>query len=285
MYHHDKPYLDLAHKILTTGEHHDDRTGVGTTRLFGEQLKFDLRHTFPLLTSKRLFTKGIVVELLWMLAGETNVRKLWEENVHIWDEWADERGDLGPVYGKQWRAWEGRNINYGPTSKYGGVIVDQLRDVIASIRNNPNSRRHIVTAWNPAEVQFMALPPCHCFFQFCVRHDGHLDMQLYQRSADMFLGVPFNIASYALLLSLIAQCTGYKAGTFTHTFGDVHIYDNHKEQMWEQMSRTLVESPTLQLNPMKKLLFTPNGNIAWSREDISFVKYNPHPAIKGEVAV
>lgn len=282
---HDKTYLDLAQKVFMEGEHHDDRTGVGTRRLFGEQIKFDLQEGFPLLTTKKIFTKGIVVELLWFLRGDTNLKYLHDHGVHIWDEWADENGDLGPIYGQQWRSWDAGCDYHDHDGYMPYEPVDQISQVIQSIRENPNSRRHIVSAWRPDDIPLMGLPPCHVMFQFCVRKNGTLDMQLYQRSADLFLGVPFNIASYALLLSIIAQCTGYKPGVFTHTFGDVHIYDNHREQIAEQMFREPRPSPTLELNPNITDMFDSEGNLMWNPYFIKFVGYDPHPAIKGEVAV
>jgi len=262
------PYLDLLRLVLENGTDRPDRTGTGTRSLFGHQMRFDLSQGFPLLTTKKLHKKSIIVELLWFLRGETNVRWLQERGVKIWDAWADANGDLGPVYGSQWRSW--------PDGK--GGTIDQIAAVVESIRTNPQSRRHIVTAWNPAEVDDMALPPCHCLFQFYVA-DGRLSCQLYQRSADVFLGVPFNIASYALLTQMIAQVTGLRAGDFIHTFGDVHLYHNHFEQAREQLGRTPRALPRLVLNPARTSIFD------FEFEDFAIEDYDPHPHIKAEVAV
>jgi thymidylate synthase len=262
------PYLSLLRTVLETGHRKSDRTGTGTLSLFGYQMRFDLTAGFPLLTTKKLHTRSIIHELLWFLRGETNVRYLRENNVSIWDEWADEHGELGPVYGKQWRSWQGAD----------GKTYDQVRAVVDQIKTNPDSRRLIVSAWNVADVGKMALPPCHCLFQFYVS-DGRLSCQLYQRSADVFLGVPFNIASYALLTHMIAQVCGLSVGDFVHTLGDVHLYLNHIEQAREQLSRTPRPLPALKLNPAVKDLF------AFKFEDIQIIGYEPYPAIKAPVAV
>jgi thymidylate synthase len=261
-------YLELLARIVTRGVDKDDRTGTGTLSVFGHQMRFDLAAGFPLVTTKKLHLKSIVHELLWFLAGDTNVRYLQEQGVRIWDEWADERGDLGPVYGQQWRSW--------PTAD--GEAVDQIGEVIAEIRRNPNSRRLIVSAWNPAAVKKMALPPCHCLFQFYVA-EGRLSCQLYQRSADIFLGVPFNIASYALLTHMVAQVTGLRPGEFIHTFGDAHLYRNHFEQAHLQLAREPRPLPRLKLNPEVRDIF------GFRYEDVVFEGYDPHPAIKAKVAV
>lgn len=261
-------YLTLLRHVLETGHRKSDRTGTGTLSLFGYQMRFDLSEGFPLLTTKKLHTRSIVHELLWFLKGETNVRYLRENKVTIWDEWADENGELGPVYGKQWRSWQGAD----------GKTYDQIRSVVDQIRKNPDSRRLIVSAWNVADVSKMALPPCHCLFQFYVA-DGKLSCQLYQRSADVFLGVPFNIASYALLSHMMAQVCDLEVGEFVHTFGDVHLYSNHIEQAHEQLSRTPRPLPQLRLNPEVKDLFS------FRYEDIEIVGYDPHPPIKAPVAV
>lgn len=261
-------YLTLLRHVLETGHRKSDRTGTGTLSLFGYQMRFDLSEGFPLLTTKKLHTRSIIHELLWFLKGETNVRYLRENKVTIWDEWADENGELGPVYGKQWRSWQGAD----------GKTYDQISSVVEQIRKNPDSRRLIVSAWNVADVSKMALPPCHCLFQFYVA-DGKLSCQLYQRSADVFLGVPFNIASYALLTHMMAQVCDLEVGDFVHTFGDVHLYSNHIEQAREQLSRTPRPLPKLQLNPGVKDLFS------FRYEDIEIVGYEPHPPIKAPVAV
>lgn len=263
-----RQYLDLLERIIQTGVAKGDRTGTGTLSVFGHQMRFDLAEGFPLVTTKKLALKAIVHELLWFLAGDTNIQYLSDHGVTIWDEWADAKGNLGPVYGKQWRSW---------ATPDGGTI-DQIKDVIAEIRTNPNSRRLIVSAWNPADLPKMALAPCHCLFQFWVG-DGKLSCQLYQRSADVFLGVPFNIASYALLTHMIAQVTGLKPGDFVHSFGDVHLYNNHREQAELQLSRAPRTLPTLKLNPAVKDIFS------FRYEDIAFEQYDPHPAIKAPVAV
>ncbi|MEO6013012.1 MAG: thymidylate synthase [Devosia sp.] len=261
-------YLDLMRTILDTGIDRSDRTGTGTKSIFGHQMRFDLAAGFPLLTTKKLHVKSIVYELLWFLRGETNARWLQERGVKIWDAWADEDGELGPVYGSQWRTWpDGR-----------GGTIDQIENVVHSIKTKPDSRRHIVTAWNPAEVDEMALPPCHCLFQFYVA-DGRLSCQLYQRSADVFLGVPFNIASYALLTLMMAQVTGLEPGEFVHSFGDVHLYSNHVQQAHEQLARTPKPLPRMTLNPDKHSIFD------FEFEDFMLTGYDPHPHIKAEVAV
>lgn len=261
-------YLDLLSRILNEGVHKGDRTGTGTLSVFGNQMRFDLRDGFPLLTTKKLHLKSIIYELLWFLRGDTNIHYLQEHGVRIWNEWADENGELGPVYGHQWRSWP----------DYKGGTIDQIANVLDQIKHNPNSRRMLVTAWNPAEVDEMALPPCHCLFQFYVA-DGRLSLQLYQRSADTFLGVPFNIASYALLLQMMAQVTGLEAGEFIHTTGDTHLYSNHLEQAKLQLTRTPRPLPKMKINPDVKDLF------AFKYEDFELVDYNPYPHISAEVAV
>ena len=263
-----KQYLDLLQKIMDQGVVKKDRTGVGTKSIFGHQMRFDLSQGFPLLTTKKVHLKSIIYELLWFIAGDTNVRWLQEHGVTIWDEWADADGNLGPVYGHQWRSW----------NSAGGKAVDQLSQVIETIKKNPDSRRMLVTAWNPSEVENMALPPCHCLFQFYVA-EGKLSCQLYQRSADTFLGVPFNIASYALLTMMIAQVCGLKPGEFVHTTGDTHLYLNHMEQVKEQLSRQPRALPQMQLNPDVKSIFD------FKYEDFTLTGYDPWPAIKAPVAV
>src|SRR5580658_700651 len=263
-----RQYLDLMERVLADGAEKHDRTGTGTLSVFGHQMRFDLAAGFPLVTTKKLHLKSIVYELLWFLAGDTNVKYLNDHGVSIWDDWADERGDLGPVYGRQWRSW--------PT-KDGGAI-DQIANVVDAIRRNPDSRRLIVTAWNPADVDKMALPPCHCLFQFYVAN-GRLSCQLYQRSADVFLGVPFNIASYALLTMMMARATGLKAGDFVHSFGDVHLYSNHIEQARLQLTRAPRTLPVMKINPDVKDIF------GFRYEDFELEGYDPHPHIKAEVAV
>jgi len=263
-----RQYLDLLRDVLDNGTDRPDRTGTGTRSVFGRQVRFDLSKGFPLLTTKKLHIKSIVYELLWFLRGETNVRWLQERGVKIWDEWADENGDLGPVYGSQWRGWP---------DGHGGTI-DQIANVVHSIRTKPDSRRHIVTAWNPAEVDDMALPPCHCLFQFYVA-DGKLSCQLYQRSGDLFLGVPFNIASYALLTQMMAQVTGLKPGEFVHSFGDLHLYHNHFDQARLQLTRSPKPLPRLTINPDKSDIFD------FAFEDFMITGYDPDPHIKAEVAV
>jgi len=263
-----KTYLDLLREILQTGIQRDDRTGTGTRSLFGRQLHFDLQAGFPLLTTKKLHLRSIIFELLWFLRGETNIAWLKENGVRIWDEWADAEGELGPVYGKQWRSW------LTPT----GETIDQIAAVEKAIRTNPNSRRLIVSAWNVADVDQMALPPCHCLFQFYVA-DGKLSCQLYQRSADVFLGVPFNIASYALLTMMMAQVTGLQPGQFVHTFGDVHLYSNHVPQAEQQLQREPRPLPTMELVGDRKSIFD------FQFEDFQLHHYDPHPHIKASVAV
>ena len=261
-------YLNLLNRILTEGTQKGDRTGTGTLSIFGHQMCFDLRDGFPLLTTKKLHLKSIIYELLWFLRGDTNVRYLQEHGVRIWNEWADENGELGPVYGHQWRSWP----------DYKGGTIDQIKNVVDMIKHNPDSRRMLVTAWNPAEVDDMALPPCHCLFQFYVA-DGRLSLQLYQRSADSFLGVPFNIASYALLLQMIAQVTGLEAGEFIHTTGDTHLYLNHLEQAKLQLTREPRPLPKMKINPDVKDIFD------FKYEDFELIGYDPLPHIPGVVAV
>ncbi len=264
-----RPYLDLLQHVLDHGTDKADRTGTGTRSVFGHQMRFDLADSFPLLTTKKLHLRSIIHELLWFLKGDTNIGYLKEHKVRIWDEWADpETGDLGPVYGYQWRSWP----------DYDGGHVDQIQNVLDLIRTNPDSRRMLVCAWNVAQVQDMALPPCHCLFQFYVA-DGRLSCQLYQRSADIFLGVPFNIASYALLTLMVAQVTGLKPGEFIHTLGDAHLYSNHFEQAKEQLRRDPRPRPTMRLNPSITDLF------GFTFEDFTLENYAPHPHIKAEVAV
>lgn len=261
-------YLNILERILTEGVKKEDRTGTGTLSVFGTQSRYDLSNGFPLLTTKKLHLKSIIYELLWFLKGDTNIRYLKDHGVSIWDEWADENGELGPVYGHQWRSWP----------DYDGGTIDQISNVIAQIKNHPDSRRMIVSAWNPAEIEQMALPPCHCLFQFYVA-DERLSLQLYQRSADTFLGVPFNIASYALLLMMMAQVTGLKAGEFVHTTGDTHLYLNHLDQARLQLSREPRPLPMMRLNPDVKSLFD------FTFEDFQLEDYNPWPHIKAEVSV
>jgi len=263
-----KQYLDLLDHVLKTGVEKKDRTGTGTISVFGYQMRFPLNEGFPVMTTKKLHLRSIIHELLWFLKGETNIKYLSENKVKIWNEWADENGELGPVYGYQWRSWP------TPDGKY----IDQISNVIESIKNNPDSRRHIVSAWNVGLLHQMALPPCHILFQFYVA-DGKLSCQLYQRSADIFLGVPFNIASYALLLQMIAQVTNLQPGDFIHTFGDAHIYLNHIQQVELQLSRKPLPLPALKLNPDIKDIFD------FKFEDIELVNYNAHPHIKGEISV
>ena len=263
-----KQYLDLMQHILDNGSNKGDRTGTGTLSCFGYQMRFDLSEGFPMVTTKKLHLKSIIYELLWFLKGDTNVKYLQENKVRIWNEWADENGDLGPVYGKQWVSWEGAN----------GKTINQIERVVEQIKNNPNSRRHIVNAWNVAELDDMALCPCHAMFQFYVV-DGKLSCQLYQRSADVFLGVPFNIASYALLTLMIAQVCGLEPGEFIHTFGDVHLYNNHVEQTKLQLSRDPHPLPTMHINPDVNDIFN------FEFEDFELKDYVAHPHIKGAVAV
>lgn len=261
-------YHDLLRHILENGARKDDRTGTGTISVFGYQMRFSLQEGFPLVTTKKVHLKSVIHELLWFLRGETNVRYLRENGVTIWDEWADEQGELGPVYGKQWRSWVCPD----------GRTVDQIQEIVDTIRKNPDSRRLVVSAWNVADIPHMALAPCHCLFQFYVA-EGKLSCQLYQRSADVFLGVPFNIASYALLTLMIAQVCGLQPGDFVHTFGDVHIYNNHLEQVNLQLSREPRPLPTMRINPEVTDLF------AFRYEDFELLHYDPYPAIKAPVAV
>ncbi len=263
-----RQYLDLLEHALTHGVEKRDRTGTGTRSLFGYQMRFDLSEGFPLLTTKKLHLKSIIYELLWFLRGETNVRWLQERGVSIWDEWADGNGELGPVYGAQWRSWPARD----------GGTIDQIKNLIRDIKANPDSRRLIVTAWNPADIPDMALPPCHCLFQFYVAN-GKLSCQLYQRSADIFLGVPFNIASYALLTLMVAQVTGLQPGEFIHSFGDAHLYLNHLDQAREQLSRKPQALPVMRLNPAVKDIFD------FQFEDFTLENYQPQPSIKAPIAV
>jgi thymidylate synthase len=261
-------YLDLVKHIIEKGTDKSDRTGTGTRSVFGYQMRFDLSKGFPLVTTKKAHLKSIIYELLWFLQGDTNIAYLKEHNVKIWDEWADENGDLGPVYGKQWRSWEGVD----------GVEVDQVKDLVHQIKNNPDSRRMIISAWNVADLPKMKLMPCHCLFQFYVAN-GKLSCQLYQRSADVFLGVPFNIASYALLTMMIAQVCGLEPGEFVHSFGDVHLYKNHFEQAELQLTRTPFPLPIMKINPGVKDIFS------FKFEDFELLNYVSHPAIKAPVAV
>ena len=263
-----KQYLDLLHRIVTEGVQKGDRTGTGTLSVFGHQMRFNMQDGFPLLTTKKLHLKSIIYELLWFLKGDTNVKYLQKHGVRIWNEWADENGELGPVYGHQWRSWP----------DYKGGTIDQIQQVVDALRHNPNSRRMLVTAWNPAEVDDMALPPCHCLFQFYVAN-GKLSLQLYQRSADTFLGVPFNIASYALLLQMMAQVAGLEVGDFIHTTGDTHLYLNHLEQAKLQLTRTPRTLPKMKINPDVKSIFD------FKYEDFELTDYNPHPHIAAEVSV
>ena len=263
-----KQYLDLLQFILENGAHKGDRTGTGTISTFGYQMRFDLQQGFPMLTTKKLHFKSIAYELLWFLRGESNVQYLRDHGITIWDEWADENGELGPVYGVQWRSWQGAD----------GQVIDQISQVIEQIRTNPNSRRLIVSAWNVAELGKMALHPCHALFQFYVV-DGRLSCQLYQRSADVFLGVPFNIASYALLTMMIAQIAGLQPGEFVHTLGDAHLYLNHLEQARLQLTRSPYPLPTLQINPAVKSIFD------FDYEDFTLLNYQYHPAIKASISV
>ncbi len=262
-----QPYLQLLNHILENGTQKGDRTGTGTISCFGYQMRFDLQAGFPLLTTKKLHLRSIIHELLWFLKGETNIKYLKENEVRIWDEWADENGELGPVYGYQWRHWRGKNGE-----------IDQITNLVEQLKNNPNSRRHLVTAWNPDDVDDMALPPCHALWQLYVA-DGKLSCQLYQRSADAFLGVPFNIASYALLTMMLAQVSGLQAGEFVHTFGDVHLYNNHIEQAKLQLQREPRTLPMMRLNPNITSIFD------FKYEDFTLENYQPHPHIKAEVSV
>lgn len=264
-----RAYLELLQSVLEKGERRSDRTGVGTLSLFGYQTRYDLSEGFPLVTTKKVHLKSVIHELLWFLRGDTNISYLKENNVSIWDEWADSNGELGPVYGKQWRSWEAPNSQK----------IDQISKVIESIKKNPFSRRHIVSAWNPADVDQMALPPCHTLFHFYVHGDERLSCQLYQRSADIFLGVPFNIASYALLTMMMAQVCGLKPGHFVHTIGDAHLYLNHVEQAKLQLSRETRKLPAMLLNPERKNIFE------FVYDDFQLIDYDPHPAIKAPIAV
>ena len=261
-------YLDLLEKILDDGVDKSDRTGTGTRSIFGHQMRFNLQEGFPCLTTKKLHLRSIIHELLWFLTGDTNIKYLKENKVSIWDEWADENGDLGPVYGHQWRSWPNPD----------GSTVDQIVNLIERIKTNPDSRRHIVSAWNVSDIEHMALPPCHCLFQFYVA-DGKLSCQLYQRSADVFLGVPFNIASYALLTMMVAQVTGYEAYEFVHTFGDAHLYSNHLEQARLQLTRDPHALPVMKINPDVKDIFE------FKYEDFELMNYDPHPHIKAAVSI
>ena len=263
-----RQYQDLLELVLKTGVEKHDRTGTGTLSVFGHQARYDLTQSFPLLTTKKLFTKAIILELLWFLRGDTNVRWLQERGITIWDEWADAAGELGPVYGHQWRSWPAPD----------GGAIDQIANVVRDIKANPDSRRLIVTAWNPVDVPKMALPPCHCLFQFYVAN-GRLSCQLYQRSADIFLGVPFNIASYALLTMMVAQVTGLKPGAFVHTLGDAHLYLNHIDQAREQLTRQPYALPTMRLNSDVPNIFD------FKYEDFTLENYRAHPTIKAEIAV
>ena len=263
-----KQYHDLLKRVLEEGTHKSDRTGTGTISVFGHQSRYNLADGFPVLTTKKLHLKSIIYELLWFLAGDTNVKYLQDNGVRIWNEWANENGDLGHIYGYQWRSWP----------DYNGGHIDQITEVVNTIKNNPDSRRIIVNAWNVADLTNMNLPPCHAFFQFYVA-DGKLSLQLYQRSADIFLGVPFNIASYALLLKMMAQVTGLQAGDFVHTLGDAHIYTNHLDQVKLQLSRDLRTLPSMIINPDVKSIFD------FKYEDFQLENYDPHPHIKGEVAI
>lgn len=263
-----KQYIELLNRVMSEGVHKEDRTGTGTISVFGHQMRFNMEEGFPCLTTKKLHLKSIIHELLWFLNGDTNVKYLNDNGVRIWNEWADETGDLGHIYGYQWRSWP----------DYNGGHIDQISEVVNTIKNNPDSRRIIVSAWNVADIPNMNLPPCHAFFQFYVAN-GRLSLQLYQRSADIFLGVPFNIASYALLLQMMAQVTGLKAGDFIHTLGDAHIYTNHLEQVKLQLSRELRELPIMNINSDVKDIFS------FKASDFELINYDPHPHIKGIVAV
>jgi len=266
-----KAYLDLLQHVLQNGEKREDRTGTGTLSVFGYQMRFDLSEGFPLVTTKKCHLRSIIHELLWFLKGDTNIQYLQDNKVTIWDDWADENGNLGPVYGHQWRNW---GVEPG---EEGGI--DQITQLVEGIKNNPDSRRHIVSAWNVSVVDQMALPPCHSLFQFYVHTDGRLSCQLYQRSADIFLGVPFNIASYALLTQMIAQVTGLKVGEFVHTFGDAHLYSNHLDQVKLQLRRDPRSLPTMKINPDVKSIFD------FKYEDFELLNYDPHPGIKAPIAV
>lgn len=271
----EENYLNLLRFVLEKGERREDRTGTGTLSVFGYQCRFDLTQGFPVLTTKKLHLRSIIHELLWFLKGDTNIRYLQENKVSIWDEWADADGNLGPVYGYQWRHW-GRPLVNRDINSQG---IDQIQRLIDGLKKNPHSRRHIVSAWNVSDIDQMKLPPCHALFQFYVHTDGRLSCQLYQRSADIFLGVPFNIASYALLTMMVAQVTGLKAGDFVHTFGDAHLYLNHIEQAKEQLSRKTRALPRMRINPEVKNIFD------FKFEDFELLDYDPHPAIKAPIAV
>ncbi len=271
-------YHDLLRHILANGTRKTDRTGTGTLSVFGYQMRFNLQAGFPLLTTKKVHTKSIIHELLWFIKGDTNIKYLTDNGVSIWNEWADENGDLGPVYGKQWRSWQAPDRSDGDTADGPGRVVDQLSDVLHQLKTTPDSRRMIISAWNPADVPNMALPPCHLLMQFFVA-DGKLSCQLYQRSADVFLGVPFNIASYALLTMMIAQECGYEAHEFVWTGGDTHLYLNHLEQVETQLARDFRPLPTMRLNPAIRSVFD------FTYDDFTLENYNPHPAIKAPVAV
>lgn len=263
-----KQYLDLCQRVLSEGHEKSDRTGTGTISVFGHQMRFNLQDGFPLMTTKKLHYKSIIYELLWFLKGDTNIKYLQQHGVRIWNEWADKEGNLGPVYGHQWRSWPGKN----------GETIDQITNLINEIKTNPDSRRLIVTAWNPMDIPDMALPPCHCLFQFYV-NDGRLSCQLYQRSADIFLGVPFNIASYALLTHMIAHVTGLKVGEFVHTLGDAHIYLNHLDQVKTQLERKPRTLPRLEIKRSVSSI------VDFDYDDFQFINYDPYPAIKGKVSV
>lgn len=263
-----KQYHQLLQDIMDNGVDRQDRTGTGTRSIFGYQMRFDLNEGFPVITTKKLHLRSIIHELLWFISGDTNIKYLKDNKVRIWDEWADENGDLGPVYGHQWRSWPDGN----------GGTIDQISNLVEQLKNNPNSRRHIVSAWNVADVEKMALPPCHCLFQFYVAN-GKLSCQLYQRSADTFLGVPFNIASYALFTKMLAQVCGLEAGEFIHTFGDTHLYSNHFDQAKLQLSREIRPLPKMKINPDVDNIFN------FKYEDFELVDYHPHPHIKAKVAV
>lgn len=263
-----RQYIELLNHVMQEGTFKSDRTGTGTRSVFGYQMRYDLAKGFPMLTTKKLHLRSIVYELLWFLNGDTNVKYLNENGVSIWNEWADENGDLGAIYGHQWRSWEGKD----------GRVIDQIKQVLDSLKNNPDSRRHIVSAWNVGQLDDMALPPCHALFQFYVA-DGRLSCQLYQRSADIFLGVPFNVASYSLLTMMVAQVTGYRLGDFVHTLGDAHIYSNHFEQVELQMKREPYKLPMMKINPDVKDLFS------FKFEDFELINYQSHPHIKGIVAI
>lgn len=273
-----KNYLELLQYVLESGEKRDDRTGTGTIGVFGRQLRFDLKKGFPLVTTKKVHFKSIVYELLWFLRGDTNIKYLNDHGVHIWDEWADENGDLGSIYGSQWRHCPEIHNMYDSDLMF-TKNIDQIDDVVHSLKTNPTSRRHIVSAWNVGMLWDMNLPPCHILFQFYVSHGNRLSLQLYQRSADLFLGVPFNIASYSLLLMMMAQVTGYEPYEFIHTFGDTHIYLNHVDQVKEQLSREPRKLPEVELNKEIDSIF------GFKYEDIKLVGYDPHPTIKGEVSI